>query len=123
MINDVKWVNSEEHINALDATASLCKSYFNSYPPVIVVDTFSPSKLKYFISHFEKEVKYLVVSLYCQDEILTERIMNRKTGYKEIDNCLILNREVGKYRHENELFIDTSLMDAVNVFDFTVKRL
>ena len=126
MINSVKWVNTEEHLHALDATWEVCRSYRDCYTPITVIDTFSPSKLKYFISKFDSEsvpVNYLVISLYCTDEELKRRILNRPSGYKEVDNCLILNHEVAKYRHANEIHIDTTHLQPREVQKLVLEAL
>jgi broad-specificity NMP kinase len=108
MINSVKWVHKEEHLNALNATEALVKSYLNaSYKPAIIVDTFNPSKLKFFCEKFQNN-NFVVISLYANNEVLENRLTNREKGFKDFEMSKILNDEVEKYRHEKEIFIDTS---------------
>lgn len=108
MINSVQWVQKEEHLNALNATECLIKSYLTAgYKPGIVIDTFNPTKLKIFCQKFTG-YKYKILSLYANNEILKDRLLNREKGFKDWDMTKILNDEIEKYRHENEVFLNTS---------------
>ena len=115
MINSVKWVHKEEHLNALNATESLVKSYLKAgYNPAIVIDTFNPTKLKWFTEKF-RDNNFVVISLFANNEVLENRLTNREKGFKDWDMTKILNDEVEKYRHEKEILIDTSELDKEQV--------
>jgi len=121
MINSVKWVQKEEHMNALRATEKLSMSYFeDGYKPIIVIDTFNPSKLDYLIKLF-KGKKIITVSLYANNNILKERLENREKGFKDWDMTKILNDEVGKYRHSKEVMLDTSKLNKEEVVKLFLK--
>lgn len=115
MINSVKWVHKEEHLRALDATAALAQVYLGAgYTPAIIVDTFNPSKLRYFIERFPGRTVQ-IISLWSSNEVLEQRLMNREKGFKDWDMTKILNDEVGKYRHPLEMMIDTTAMNKDEV--------
>lgn len=115
MVNSVNWVQKEEHLKALDATEKLVKSYLASgYKPAIVIDTFNPSKLKLFVDSF-KDYAYIIVSLYADNDVLEQRLINRETGFKDWDMTKILNDEIGKYRHDKEVLLDTSALNKEEV--------
>ena len=115
MVNSVNWVQKEEHLKALDATEKLVKSYLASgYKPAIVIDTFNPSKLKLFVDNF-KNYAYIIVSLYADNDVLEQRLINRETGFKDWDMTKILNDEIGKYRHDKEILLDTSTLNKEEV--------
>lgn len=121
MINSVKWVQKEEHMNALRATEKLCKSYYSDgYKPIIVIDTFNPSKLDYFVDLF-KDKNIIVVSLYANNATLKYRLDNREKGFKDWEMTKILNDEVGKYRHPKEIMLDTSKLDKEKVLKSFLK--
>lgn len=123
MINSVKWVHKEEHLKALDASAALVRSYVDAgYSPAIVIDTFNPSKLKYFREKFANE-KVIVISLYASNEVLQNRLINREKGFKDWEMTKILNDEVGKYRHDDEALIDTSGMAKEQVAENVVRTI
>ena len=115
MVNSVNWVQKEEHLKALDATEKLVKSYLAAgYKPAIVIDTFNPSKLKLFTDAFT-DYSYIIVSLFAENDILEQRLIHRETGFKDWDMTKILNDEVGKYRHEKEVLLDTSSLNKEEV--------
>lgn len=115
MINSDKWVHKDEHIIALNATEALVKSYLESgYKPGIVIDTFNPAKLKFFLEKFTQH-KIIIVSLWAQSETLENRLLNREKGYKDWDMTRLYNDEVGKYRHDKEYFLDTSKLSKNEV--------
>lgn len=121
MINSVKWVQKEEHMNALRATEKLCKSYYgDGYKPIIAIDTFNPSKLDYFVDLF-KGKNIIVVSLYANNTTLKYRLDNREKGFKDWEMTKILNDEVGKYRHPKEIMLDTSELDKEKVLKSFLK--
>lgn len=115
MINSVKWVHKEEHLNALNATEMLVKSYLSAgYKPAVVIDTFNPSKLKFFSEKF-LDLNFIVISLYASNEVLEDRLKNREKGFNDWDMTKILNDEVEKYRHPKETMIDTSELNKEQV--------
>lgn len=112
MINNVEWINSTQHLHALQSTWAVCQSYSDAgYSPVIVIDTFGPSKLKNFVTMIDnspQKRRYIIISLFCEPESLIKRIKGRKNGFSEVEPSLILNEEVRKYRHPEEKMIDTT---------------
>ena len=115
MINDVKWVKKEEGMNALRATEKLCKSYFNDgYKPIIIISTFSLTKLQYFVDLFNSN-KLIVVSLYVINKVLKHRLDHREKGFKDWNITKIINDDIKKYRHTKEVLLITTRLNKDQV--------
>lgn len=122
MINNVKWVNKDEHIHSLNATLALSKEYLSAgYKPILIADTLGASRMTQFTKMLNnmvvhgKPVKYYTISLYCENETLEKRIRERPDGFKDVNASMIINREMGKPSFPPELVIDTTLLTPRDV--------
>ena len=108
ILNSVDLYQKQQHLNALDATASLIKSYLKSgYSPGIVIDSFDSTKLSIFTAKFKK-INFLIISLYASNDVLKNRLLNRENGFKDWTATKYLNEEIINHRNNNEILLDTS---------------
>lgn len=130
MINNVKWINKDEHIHSLNATLALSREYLKAgYSPIIIVDTLGKSRMKQFTIMLNqttikgRPVKYYTISLYCKDDLLVKRITNRPDGFKDIIASRIINNEMSKSEFPPELLIDTSNLTPKQVLEVVCHEL
>lgn len=130
MINNVKWINKDEHIHSLSATLALSTEYLKAgYYPIIIVDTLGRSRMKQFraslyqLSIKGRPIKYFAISLYCEDDILVKRITGRPDGFKDIGASRIINNEMAKSEFPPELLIDTSNLTPKQVLEVASNEL
>jgi broad-specificity NMP kinase len=125
MINGTKWVDSQEHAQALRASWAVCRSYMQEgFRPIVLVDTFTPNKLGILhdlITRDAPDLNGLTISLYCEDDELKKRITGREDGFKNLELSVKINQEVTKYRRPFEVFIDTTTMTKEEVLDEVLK--
>jgi len=112
MIANVRWVDTAQHLIALDHARLLAGAFLDrGYRPVVLVDTFSRGKLTAFTASLPWT--YRIASLYASPQVLRDRVLRRPEGqFKELDACLLLNDEVAQNRYPHESRIDTSELDA-----------
>jgi deoxyadenosine/deoxycytidine kinase len=129
MINGAKWVDRTEHRRGLSAAWAICATYRGyGYKPIIVVDTFTTSRMNYFMDHFKTYnnsnggLKYRIVSLYCDYPELDKRILEREGGFKDLESTHLINDDIRKNRHENEVLIDTTGMSPKMVLKTAVDK-
>jgi adenylate kinase family enzyme len=124
MINNVKWINKDEHIHSLNATIALSREYLKAgYSPILVIDTLGKSRMKQFMLMLNqmrikgRPVKYYTISLFCKDDVLVNRIINRPDGFKDVAASRIINNEMAKSEFPPELLIDTSSLTPKQVLE------
>lgn len=113
MVIAVDWTNQEEHINILNISTQLIKGFSKlKYKPIIVIDTFSGDKL----NAFYEELKLLnidwhisIFGLYTTDDEIKKRLNLRSNEkFKDYNISRRLNSDTLKYRHVDEIQIDTT---------------
>jgi broad-specificity NMP kinase len=108
MINNVDWNSEDEHLVALNAVAANATSFLSDKKsPVIIADMFMPDKLNLFLKNFPR-MNYCVISLLVNENSLTQRLSDRKEGFKDIDQGKRMNILIRENSCMNELVIDTS---------------
>jgi hypothetical protein len=113
MVISVDWKNQAEHINILGLSAKMAHEFLVlGFKPIIVVDTFSGDKvLKYLqdLLQLNKELVIKIFGLYVTEDELKKRLEKRIDGeFKDLKICLRLNRDVLKFKYENEFQINTT---------------
>lgn len=108
MIAGIRWVDTEQHLVALDHARILTDAFLKKgFRPVVIVDTFSRGKLTAFTASLPWT--YRVASLYASPETLMARVTHRPDDqFKELDACHMLNEEVHKNRYPCETLLDTT---------------
>lgn len=120
MVISVNWTNQAEHRSVLSISARLAADFLRcGFGPVILIDTFSGTKIDEFLSTFHSECpdrRTFVVVLHASDEILRERILNRPAdGFRDTVIATRINRESVVDAKPTDLLIDTSTRSPVDV--------
>lgn len=113
MVISVEWTNQQEHITILEASTKLIIEFLRfEYSPVIVIDTFSGDKINRFLETLYEQNKKLSIAifgLYTTDNELKRRLELRSNEkFKDFAICQKLNSDVQKWKHKDELQIDTT---------------
>jgi tRNA A37 N6-isopentenylltransferase MiaA len=119
MVISVDWTNQAEHINILTLSTKLVNDFISlGFKPIIVVDTFSGTKLIKYLDDLLKINKTLnikVFGLFTSDSELYKRLEIRKNGeFNDLAICQKLNNEVINEKYNNEFQIDTSDLQAID---------
>lgn len=123
MMNNVNWEAEREHLISLDVVSAAAKSFLESKSlPVIVVDMFMPDKLDYFLKNFNG-VNVKVISLLANDQTLTQRLSDRKEGFKNLEKAIALNEMIRSNPFRGEITIDSSHVSKPEIADSVVKLL
>ena len=118
MVISVDWKNTAQHLDALEVSATLADSFLGQgYTPVIVVDTFSKTKLPRYLERLEGLGRtYVSFALYASDQELAKRIERRPSHeFREVDVCVSLNRDTTNALCEGEHVMDTTQMAPEDV--------
>lgn len=115
MIAAVKWVDSEQHLLALEHARLLAESFLQrAFRPVVVIDTFSRSKLLRFTQGLSGS--YRIASLHARWEVLRTRVEQRPDEhFKDLTAIQLLHDDVAGNRHPRERLIDTSNLSPSEV--------
>lgn len=113
MVISVNWTDQEEHINILNLSTNLINDFLNlNYKPIIVVDTFGGDKLNSFHKKLTKLNQNWQISIYgliATDDELKKRLDYRSDDkFKDYEICRKLNDDTVKFKHENEMQINTT---------------
>ncbi len=124
MINGVTWCSTREHLDAIKATDSLMRSYFQSnYDPIIILDTLSQGTIGMILDNLPPEVEYKVISLFADNMIIKDRIMARNQGFMDYTLSFKVNAAIiGEIIGNNHL-VDTSYLAVTEVFDKIIRLL
>lgn len=128
MVISVDWINQDEHIRILDISTSLVKNFYKlKYKPIIIVDTFSGDKINAYYDKLmlEKEDWQIsIFGLYVSDSELKKRLDSRTDDkFKDLEICKKLNNDTLKFRHKQEIQIDTSDLTADETSEMIYKNL
>ncbi len=123
MIAGVRWVDTPQHLVALDHARLLAATFLEKgYRPVVIVDTFSRGKLTAFAASLPWS--YVIASLYAEPSILERRVLGRpEDQFRELDACQVLNEEARLNRYPHEHFIDTSDLEPAGVAEALARLL
>lgn len=117
MVISVNWTDQEEHISILNLSTNLVKDFLSiNYKPIIVVDTFSGDKLNSFfdkLKTFNQNWKISIYGLIVTHFELRKRLDNRSEDkFKDFKICRKLNDDTVKFKHKDEMQIDTTGLTA-----------
>jgi guanylate kinase len=131
MVISVDWTNQKEHIGILNISTQLIKNFYDlKYKPIIVVDTFSGNKINNYIeqlSNIRKDWKISIYGLYVTENEIKKRLDLRSNDkFKDFEICKRLNIDTIKFKHENEIQIDTTELTAKDtsklIYDYLKER-
>jgi broad-specificity NMP kinase len=123
MMNNVDWNSEEQHFIALEAAAATANSFIHSgAAPVIVVDMFMPGKLEFFLEKIST-TNHRIISLLVNEAVLTQRLTERKEGFKDIPKGTQLNQTIFSHPAANEIQINTSTITKNEVLEITLQQL
>ena len=110
MLNTVDWSDSVQHHIALEGAAAAAKSFIYSKAiPVIVADMFLPVELDFFLEKI-KGTQVRIFSLQADEITLSQRLTDRKEGFKDIAKAVAINSQISDSRKLNEIVINTSAL-------------
>lgn len=117
MVISVKWTDQEEHISILNLSTNLIKDFlYLNYKPIIVVDTFSGDKINSFFEKLKSMNQNWLISIYglhVNEYELEKRLGNRPDDkFKDFEICRKLNDDTLKFKHKNEMQLDTTRLTA-----------
>lgn len=114
-INAVNWHDQDQGWESLKQSLFLAQKYLKSgFSPVTVVNVFTTRTLERVFELLEKVklfTDFKIVSLYTSEAELKRRVVNRESGWKDLEGCYFCNRDVQTQRFENQLLIDTTDLD------------
>jgi predicted kinase len=113
MVVDVEWTNQAQHMGALLLAATLTVGFLDlGHKPVVVVDTFSGTKLTVFLERLRtlrSDVSVRAFALVPNVDVLRARVEGRPDGeFKDFSVCRRINEDMVKYREREETVIDNS---------------
>lgn len=117
MINSERFIYNENshYFNAIDVASGLIDTLLNEDVfPIFVLDVFSDT----ILNHFEIQLRcknILIINLYCQDEVLTKRMNNRKNGFVNTDVAKKINKQMQIKCNNANLLIDTTHFNPKSV--------
>lgn len=128
MVISPDWKNQNEHINILNLSSKVVQEYLAlGFHPIIVVDTFSGDKLiKYLntLKQADSELNIKIISLLVDSHEMTKRVANRESWeFRDLDVCLRLNKDVIKFKLENEFQVNTTGRQAKETAEIIFKYL
>lgn len=117
MVISANWTDQEEHISILNLSTNLIKDFLDlNYKPIIVVDTFSGDKINSFVEKLKSLNQNWMISIYglnVNEYELKKRLDNRPDDkFKDFEICRKLNDDTLKFKHENEMQIETTGLTA-----------
>lgn len=119
MLCNVDWDSRGDHDAALDAAFAAIASYLShARRPVVLIDTFSRSRLNAALARLEQSrLSHRTLSLWVDTSVLVERLEARTSGFKDGERSKILNDEVLENRYPAERFIDATALDPDDVLE------
>lgn len=113
MVISVDWINQDEHIKILNISTQLVKNFYDlNFNPIIVIDTFSGDKINAYCEKLKllnKDWQISIFGLYTSENEIEKRLDLRSNDkFKDFEICKKLNNDTLKFRHENEIQIDTT---------------
>lgn len=120
MLTRVDWTSRVHHDIALSVALDALLSFLRAdVRPVVLIDTFSRSRLQGVQSRLDgARVRHHTLSLWLEPEQLAIRLRERKSGFSDWEPSRVLNEEARKNRYPNEELIDTSQMAPEAVLCF-----
>lgn len=117
MLARVDWTSRVHHDIALSVALDTLLSFVRTdVRPVVLIDTFSRSRLQSVQSRLnEAGLRHYTLSLWLEPEQLATRLRERKSGFCDWEPSRVLNEEAFANRYPSEELIDTTPMtpDAV----------
>lgn len=128
MVIGVDWMNQDEHIRVLSASANLAVSFLRiGLGPVIVVDTFSGDKLKGYLRELKRLQESLFVrsfALVASASELQRRVEMRPANqFREMAVCQKLNTDTIKHLTEIDYLIDNTNLTAEETVTVILEQL
>lgn len=122
MLVKVDWSSRDHHDVALDAALSAMLAYLaHQQQPVVLIDTFSRSRLTSVLRQLEEtKLVHQVLSLWLDPSALAGRLISRSSGFKDWEPSRILNDEVRENRYPNEVMVDVSSLDRDEVVGYAL---
>jgi hypothetical protein len=115
MVISVDWINQDEHIKILNISTQLVKNFYDlNFNPIIVIDTFSGDKINAYYEKLKllnKDWQIYIFGLYASENEIEKRLDLRSNDkFKDFEICKKLNNDILKFRHEEEIQIDTTFL-------------
>lgn len=125
MLASVDWTSRIHHDIALSVALDALLSFVRvEVRPVVLIDTFSRSRLQGVQSRLsEAELRHHTLSLWLEPELLAARLGERKSGFCDWEPSRVLNEEARTNRYPNEEFIDTTRITPEDVLAIAQARL
>lgn len=120
MLARVDWTSRVHHDIALSVALDALLSFLRAdVRPVVLIDTFSRSRLQGVQSRLdEARLRHYTLSLWLEPEQLAVRLRERKSGFSDWEPSRVLNDEARTNRYPNEEMIDTTPMEPDAVLSF-----
>lgn len=127
MINSVRWTDQQEHKNLLQVAARLTGDLLAlGFIPAIVVDSFSGDKVDAYLDTLRQlnpAVGVWLFGLYATEAALQSRLEGRRDDqFKDFAIARKINADLSRFRHLDEVQIDTSILTQHEVVE-TILRL
>ena len=125
MLARVDWTSRVHHDIALSVALDALLSFVRAdVRPVVLIDTFSRSRLQGVQSRLsDGALRHHTLSLWLQPELLAARLRERKSGFCDWEPSRLLNDEARANRYPNEELIDTTRMTPEAVLAIAQTRL
>lgn len=117
MVISVDWTNQEEHISILNLSIRLVHDFYcMDFKPIIIIDTFSGDKVNQYIERLrlqKKEWNISIFGLFTTESEIKRRLDARQDDkFKDYSISRKLNEDIIKYRHEQEIQVDTTNLES-----------
>lgn len=124
MLARVDWTSRIHHDIALSVAFDALLSFVRAQVrPVVLIDTFSRSRLQGIHTRLNEAVlRHHTLSLWLNPEELAARLRTRQTGFCDWEPSRVLNEEAYANRYPNEEFLDTTSLDPDAVVSFALAR-
>jgi broad-specificity NMP kinase len=90
--------------------------------PIFLIDVFSDVLLDFFLKNI-KTKKFVVITLISTDEVLTNRMTNRGTGYINIEVACKVNCQIKNSLKTTDIRIDTTTLKPKAVLSSLLKAI
>jgi len=117
MVISVDWTNQKEHIELLNVSTQLIANFYElKYKQIIVIDTFSGDKIIAYheqLRNMNKDWRISIFGLYTTEKEIKRRIdLRTDDKFKDFEIIKKINKDTFKFKHENEIQIDTTDLTA-----------
>jgi predicted kinase len=125
MLSQVDWTDRHQHDIALAVGLDTACSFIeHGRRPVIVIDTFSRSRLRGVQARLDgASLRHHTLSLWLEASLLADRLKSRTSGFKDWEPSRILNDEVRANRYPAEQLVDVSALDREAVLGLALELL